>query len=140
MQSVTPISDAVKRDKDMWKATGTKILAFYGCAETISELGRCVDSWKKDKRVPEQEMIDRLGFLLGDMILAQHGGKWVWVEDSFGQTPALQAPNGWILYALDVVSKRLRDNSVAEKELSSVADVYAAPPPRKNTRTENEAS
>src|SRR5690242_21197980 len=103
MQSVTPISVAVKRDKDMWKVTGRKILATYGCAETISELGRCIDSWKKDKRVPKEEMIDGLGFLLGDMILAQHGGNWVWVEDSFGQTPALQAPNGWILYALDVV-------------------------------------
>jgi hypothetical protein len=129
MQSVTPISDAVKRDKEMWKAAGSKILASYGCAETISQLGRCIDSWKKDRRVPEQEMIDGLGFLLGDMILAQHGGKWVWVEDRFGQTPALQAPNDRILYALDVVSKRLRDNSVAEKELPSVADVYAASPP-----------
>jgi len=63
MQSATPISDAVKRDKDMWKATGSKILALYGCADTVSELGRCIDSWKNDKRVPEQEMIDGLGFL-----------------------------------------------------------------------------
>jgi hypothetical protein len=123
----------------MWKATGRKILASFASAETISDLGRCIDSWKKDRRVPESEMIDGLGFLLGDMILAQHGGKWVWIEDSFGQTPALQAPNGQILYALDVVSKRLRDNSVAERELPSVADVYAAPPPFKNASTENEA-
>src|SRR5262245_11777472 len=128
MQSVTPISDAVKRDKDVWKVTGRKILAFYSCGETISEIGRCIDCWKKDGRVPEKEMIDGLGFLLGDMILAQHGGQWVWVADNFGQTPALQSSSGKILYALDVVSKRLRDNSVAEKELPSVADVYAAPP------------
>ena len=126
MKSISPISETVARDKESWTVVGRRILAFYGCSETVSEIGRCIDCWKKNRRVPEGEMIDGLGFLLGDLVIAQHGGMWVWVVDEFGQTPAVQRSQiGWITYVLDAVSKRLRDDSVAEKEIPSVVDTYA---------------
>jgi hypothetical protein len=126
MKTVTPLSESVTRDKDRWAAVGRRILAFYGCRETVSEVGRCIDCWKKDQRIPKGEMIDGLGFLLGELVIAGHGGTWVWVVDEFGQTPAVQRVTGsWIAYVLDAVSKRLRDESVAERELPSLVDVYA---------------
>ena len=125
MKSITPISEKVTRDKEQWKVVGSRILAFYGCSETASEIGRCIDCWKKDRRVPEREMIPGLGFLLGELILAKHGGMWVWVEDEFGQSPAIQRiPDGWISYVLDAVSKRLRDDCVAEREIPTLVDSY----------------
>ena len=125
MKSIKPISERVARDKEQWKAVGGRILAFYGCSETVPEVGKCIDLWKKDRRVPEGEMIPGLGFLLGELILAKHGGSWVWVEDEFGQVPAIQrAPEGWIAYVLDAVSKRLRNDSVAERELPTLVDSY----------------
>jgi len=71
-------------------------------------------------------MINGLGFTLGELMLARHGGTWVFVTDSFGRTPAIQRiANGSVTYALDAVSKRLRDNSHAEAELLSFAEVYS---------------
>jgi len=126
MLSVTPISEKVIQHKNEWITVGRKILAHYGCAETPAEIGKCIDMWKKDHRVAEQEMIDGLGFLFGEWIVTEHGGSWVWVSDSFGEIPAIQrVPGGSITYALDVVSKRLRDGSIAARELPSIADVYA---------------
>lgn len=126
MQSITPISNENAADKDRWVAIGCKILAFHHCGETAAEIGRCIDLWKKTKSVPEEEMIDGLGFFLGEVALAQHGGIWVWVVDEFGQTPAIQRkPSGYVSYVLDWVSKRLRDSSVAEREIPSVVAIYA---------------
>ena len=126
MQSITPISDDVAADKDRWVNIGRKILAFHNCGETPAEIGRCIDLWKKTKGVPEEEMIDGLGFFLGELVLDQHGGTWVWVADEFGQTPAIQRKSlGYVSYVLDWVSKRLRDDSVAEREIPSVVAVYA---------------
>jgi len=125
MKSITPISETVTRDKEQWKTVGSRIFAFYGCSETVPEVGRCIDFWKKDRRVPEGEMIPGLGFLLGDLILTKHGGSWVWVEDEFGQVPAIQrASDGWIAYVLDAVSKRLRDDASAEREFPTLVDSY----------------
>jgi len=71
-------------------------------------------------------MLDGLGFLFGELMISRHGGTWVWVVDSFGQTPAIQkVPGGSITYALDVVSKRLRDSSIAARELPTIVDIYA---------------
>ena len=71
-------------------------------------------------------MIDGLGFALGELLIMTHGGNWVFVTDSFGRTPAIQRiVNGSITYALDAVSKRLRDDSNAEKELPTLAEVYS---------------
>lgn len=125
MKSTKPLPENVRRDKEQWKVVGNRILAFYGCSETISGIGRCIDCWKKDQRVPEREMIPGLGFLLGELILAKHGGMWVWVEDEFGQAPAIQrAPGGWVSYVIDAVSKRLKDDCVAEREIPTLADSY----------------
>lgn len=122
---ISPLSAAVSRDKDQWVAIGRQILAHFGCGSTVSELGRCIDSWKQDRCVPEEEMIDGLGFALGELLIAEHGGRWVFVTDSFGQTPAIQrVAEGSVTYVLDAVSKRLRDDSRAEAELQTLADVY----------------
>lgn len=126
MKSVVPISEAVTRDKESWKSVGRRILAFYGCSETASDIGRCMDCWKKDRRIPEGEMINGLGFLLGDLMVGLHGGIWVWVNDEYGQTPAIQrTKDGWISYVLDSVSKRLRDDAIAQREIPSLVDSYA---------------
>jgi hypothetical protein len=126
MTSITPLSGTVIQNKNAWIAVGRQILAFYGCTETPADIGKCIDDWKKDRRVAEKEMIDGLGFMFGELIIAQHGGSWIWVSDSFGQTPAIQrSPEGPITYALDIVSKRLRDDSSATRELRSIVDLYA---------------
>lgn len=126
MKSITPISETVAAEKDQWESIGRKILAFHGCGETTSEIGRCIDLWKTSRRVPEGQMIDGLGFLLGDLVISMHGGSWVWVVDEFGQTAAIQRISGGnVCYVLDLVSKRLCDNSIAELEIPSVISVYA---------------
>ena len=125
MLSIAPLPAAVSRDKDEWVRIAQQILAHFGCGNTISEIGRCIDEWKRDPCVPEGEMIDGLGLALGELLIAQHGGAWVFVGDSFGRTPAIQRiAEGYVTYVLDAVSKRLRDDSVAEAELQSLADVY----------------
>ena len=126
MKSVAPISETVERDKEKWISVGQKILVFYGLCRTALGIGMCIDRWKTDRRVPEDEMIDGLGFLLGDLIIELHGGSWVWVVDEFGQSPAVQRrQDGWICFVLDSVSKRLRDDSTAEREIPSLVDSYA---------------
>ena len=125
MFSITPLPDTISRDKDEWVRISQQILAHFACGSSVSEIGRCIDCWKKDPCVPEGEMIDGLGFALGEMIIAQHGGDWVLVRDSYGETPAIQRiAEGSVTYVLDAVSKRLRDSSCAEAELQTLADVY----------------
>lgn len=125
MLSIAPLSETASRHKDEWLGIASQILAHFGCGNSISEIGRCIDLWKKDPCVPEDEMIDGLGFALGDRILTEHGGRWVFVTDSFGETPAIQRiAEGSVTYVLDAVSKRLRDHSRAEAELQTLADVY----------------
>ncbi len=71
-------------------------------------------------------MIDGLGFALGELMVVQHGGCWVLATDSFGRTPAIQRiANGSVTSVLDAVSKRLRDDSHAEAELQTLANVYS---------------
>jgi hypothetical protein len=123
---ITSLSEVVKRDKDEWKEVGIKILQHYRLDTSIPGIGKCIDAWKKDRGVVEQEMIDGLGFLLGDIIIGIHGGRWVWVKDDFGDIPAIQrVEGGYVTYILDVVSKRLRDDSVAAREIQSIADFYS---------------
>jgi hypothetical protein len=126
MLTIEPLPAVVIQHKDNWVSIGTQILSHFQCDFSISGIGKCIDCWKNDPCVPEEEMINGLGFTLGELMLARHGGTWVFVTDSFGRTPAIQRiANGSVTYALDAVSKRLRDNSHAEAELLSFAEVYS---------------
>ena len=108
---------------------GTQILGHYGCDPTFTGIGAAINKWRESKDVVEQEMIDGLGFLFGDLVIGAHGGKWVMVEDQWGTTPAIQKQDdGQVWYALDAVSKRLRDDCDASRELPSIADIYGNPP------------
>ena len=75
MLSIAPISDAVLRDE--WLRIAEQILAHFGCENSVAEIGRCIDCWKKDPCVPAEEMLDALGFALGERLVTQHGGRWV---------------------------------------------------------------
>ena len=126
MLNIEPLPADVMHDKDNWVGIGSQILSHFRCDFSISGIGKCIDCWKNDPCVPEEEMIDGLGFALGELLIMTHGGNWVFVTDSFGRTPAIQRiVNGSITYALDAVSKRLRDDSNAEKELPTLAEVYS---------------
>jgi hypothetical protein len=126
MKSIQPLSESVLRDKTTWAQIGRRILASYGCDATPGGIGKCIDIWRGERRVPEDEMLDGLGFLLGDLAIEQYGGEWCWVKDDFGETPAIQrSQGGYISYALDWVSKRLTDTTVvAEREIPSLVDTF----------------
>jgi len=129
MPVIRPIPSEVATHKEQWKSIGSQILAHYGCDISFEGIGRAINKWRDGKEVVEQEMIDGLSFLFGDLIIGAHGGRWVMVDDQWGITPAIQKQDdGQVWCALDVVSKRLRDNSDASRELPSIAYVYCNPP------------
>lgn len=122
---ISPISENIRQDKDAYIVAAEKILNHYGCSISAEGIGNAIDKWKKSQDVVEQEMIDCLGFLLGDLCINSAGGKWVMVTDSYGTTPAIQTPKEEnISFVLDSVSKRLRDNSEAKREIPSVMWLY----------------
>ncbi len=122
---INPATEKLLLDKDSWKAVGLKILNHLDCPTSYEGIGRAIDLWRSHKSIPEEEMIDGLGFLFGDLCISEHGGEWVLVEDQWGVTPAIRkAESEGVLYSLDIVSKRLREENRAEQELPSVAHVY----------------
>jgi hypothetical protein len=48
----------------------TQILHALSFQQFYLEIGRCIDIWKKNPAVPEDEMIAALGFTLRQMIAA----------------------------------------------------------------------
>jgi len=64
--------------------------------------------------------LQSMGVVLGDVFADELGMEWIVVEDSFGETPALQYPNTTILlYPLTMISKRIE----AEEEVD-VFDMF----------------
>lgn len=123
--NIQKATEQLLEDKDRWKEIGKKILDYYKYPISHEGIGSCIDNWKVNQNVKEEEMIDGLGFLFGDLCIKQSGGLWVIVEDQWGETPAIQKiDNGQVLYVLDVISKRLRDSREAKREIQSIAYVY----------------
>lgn len=123
--NIQKATERLLKDKDQWKKIGEKILDYYKHPVSYEGIGSCIDDWKVNQNVKEEEMIDGLGFLFGDLCIKNSGGYWVMVEDQWGKTPAIQkVDNGPVFYALDIISKRLRDSGEAKREIPSIAYVY----------------
>lgn len=112
--------------------SGLDLLARYNVAEPTmlspAKIGSALDAWKADRdanRPEHTEVIRCLGCLLGFYIVKSALGSWVVVSDTFGTTLGIRhSLTGWILYPLDVISKRTNDGTGAE--LVSIVDVFAS--------------
>jgi len=126
MKSIHRLSESVLRDKETWTQVGRRILGYYDFHVSPAGIGKCIDVWRRDRSVPEEEMINGLGFLLGDLAIEQYGGEWCWVKDDFGETPAIQRTHdGFVSHTLDWVSKLLTDTTmIAEREVPSLVEVF----------------
>lgn len=124
MKTHTPPQDFEKH-KFQWLAVGEKILHHYGCPRNPEGIGACIDLWKSDKAIDEEEVLNALGFVFGELLAEQHGGTWVIVEDEFGNALGLRQSTNRYFFPLDAVSKRLRDDSEASREIPSLASFYA---------------
>lgn len=123
--NISPLNQQMLNNKAYWKAEGRKILLQYGCHEDFAGIGQCMDLWKLNPAIEEQEIIDGLGFLLGELCIDQFGGEWVWVEDEHGEIPAIhQQGSDQVVYVMDAVSRRLRQHCIAEAEIPMVAETY----------------
>ena len=128
--TVEPLSERMLNNKRHWQQVGSEILQHYGCEETYRGIGRCIDSWKKQAdsevtKYKETEVLDGLGFLLGDLCILEFGGGWVWITDEHGATPAICHPGAeTVSYIVDSISRRLRDESCAEDEIPTIVAMY----------------
>ncbi len=71
---VEPLSERMLNNKQHWQQVGSKILQYYGCDESYTGIGRCIDLWKQQsdsqvRKYEETEVLDGLGFLLGDLCI-----------------------------------------------------------------------
>lgn len=114
-----------EKHKAQWLEVGEKILHHYGQPKTPKGIGLCIDSWKSDKAIDEEEFLNAVGFLFGDLLIRQSGGKWVIVEDAFGRSVGIEKLSDRIFFPLDAISKRLRDDSDASREIPTLADFFA---------------
>ena len=103
-----------------------QILQYYKCEETLSGIGKAIDLWKIEQKYTERDMYHYLGFLLGDLLIKEYGGHWVWATlDGYDGAPAVQGENlGGISFVNDSVRKRLHEENEAEREIPSVGKLY----------------
>ena len=110
---------------------GLDLLTRYAVAEPAklsrAKVAAAFDAWRSDvdpSRPDEIDVIRAFGCLLGFWIEKSSFGNWVVVNDSFGETYGIShLRTGWILYPLDIISKRIKTGSGAE--LISVVEVFA---------------
>lgn len=127
---VEPLTERMQNNKQHWKNVGSEILEHYGCNEDYAGIGRCIDLWKnhedpEQRKYKETEILDGLGFLLGDLCTQEFGGDWVWITDEHGSIPAIRHEGAeTVSYIMDSVSRRLRDESNAEDEIPTVVAMY----------------
>lgn len=127
---VEPLSERMVNNKEYWQKIGSEILMHYHCAESYSGIGRCIDLWKQqtdltERKYKETEVLDGLGFLLGELCILEFGGSWVWITDEYGSTPAICHPGAeTISYIVDSISRRLRDETCAEDEIPTIVAMY----------------
>lgn len=128
--TVEPLSERMLNNKSHWQQIGSEILQHYQCEENYAGIGRCIDLWKRqsdnlERQYKETEILDGLGFLLGDLCIAEFGGGWVWITDDFGSTPAIcHSGAETVIYIVDAISRRLRDDGCAEEEIPTVVAMY----------------
>jgi hypothetical protein len=128
--TVEPLSERMLNNKTHWQKVGSEILQHYGCSEDYAGIGRCIDLWKKqtdlsERKYKETEVLDGLGFLLGELCILELGGGWVWITDEYGSTPAIcHAGAETVSYIVDSISRRLRDESCAEDEIPTLVALY----------------
>ncbi len=127
---VEPLSERMLTNKQHWQKVGSEILKRYDCLESYSGIGRCIDLWKRqadsaERKYKETEILDGLGFLLGELCILEFGGGWVWITDEHGSTPAICHPGAeTVSYIMDSISRRLRDESCAEDEIPTIVAMY----------------
>lgn len=127
---VEPLSERMLNNKEHWKKIGSEILEHYNCDESYTGIGRCIDLWKQqtdlsEHKYKETEILDGLGFLLGDLCILEFGGGWVWITDEYGSIPAICHPGAeTVSYIMDSVSRRLRDEACAEDEIPTIVAMY----------------
>lgn len=124
MNTYTPPQE-FEQHKSQWLAVGEKILSHYRCHKSPEGIGACIDLWKTDKAIDEDEFVNALGFVFGEFLAEQYGGAWVIVEDAFGTALGLQQRTNEYFFPLDAISKRLQDDSEALREIPSLAAYYA---------------
>lgn len=128
--TVEPLSERMLSNKLHWQQVGSDILKHYCCDENYTGIGRCIDLWKRQsdsqpRQYKETEVLDGLGFLLGDLCVAEFGGSWVWITDEYGSTPAICHPGAeTVSYIVDSISRRLRDDSCAEDDIPTIVAMY----------------
>lgn len=127
---VEPLSERMQNNKQHWQQVGREILQHYGCEERYAGIGRCIDLWKNHQDIDlreyeETEILDGLGFLLGEMCVQEFGGDWVWITDEYGSIPAIRHKGAeTVSYIMDSVSRRLRDENCAEDETPTIVAMY----------------
>jgi len=126
MISVIELPENFEKDKEAWLGVSQKILAHYKQDRSLVGVGRCIDIWRVRKDLVEAEVIDGLGFLLGELIIEKHGGEWVFVNYDSAKIPAIcKSKDGMLTFVIDAVSKRLRDTSCqAVGEIPNIARTY----------------
>lgn len=128
--TVEPLTERMLNNKQHWKQVGSEILRYYECEESYSGIGRCVDLWKRqaddtERQYKETEVLDGLGFLLGELCVLEFGGSWVWITDEYGSTPAICHQGAETFsYIVDSISRRLRDDSCAEDDIPTIVAMY----------------
>ncbi len=127
---VEPLSERMLNNKQHWQQVGSEILQHYGCEETYGGIGCCIDLWKQQadqqvRKYKETEVLDGLGFLLGELCILEFGGSWVWITDEHGSIPAIcHSGAETVSYIIDSISRRLRDDSCAEEEIPIIVAMY----------------
>ena len=77
---ISQVTDEIIADKNSCIVAAGKILSHYNCSASAEGIGDAIDKWKVSKDILEQEMIDCLGFMLGDLCISNFGGEWVIVS------------------------------------------------------------
>ena len=127
---VEPLSERMLNNKQHWQQVGSEILQHFACAEDYAGIGRCIDLWKQqddlvERKYKETEVLDGLGFLLGELCIEEFGGSWVWITDEHGSIPAICHTGAeTVSYIIDSISRRLRDESCAEDEIPTIVAMY----------------
>lgn len=127
---VEPLSERMLNNKQHWQQVGSEILQHFACTEDYAGIGRCIDLWKQqgdlvERKYKETEVLDGLGFLLGELCIQEFGGSWVWITDEHGSIPAIcHAGAETVSYIIDSISRRLRDESCAEDEIPTIVAMY----------------
>jgi hypothetical protein len=131
---IRSLDDDDRRFIDAHGQNGVALLARY-CIHEPSKVLPCkiaeaLSAWRDDagaERPAEIDVIQALGCLFGICVVSAGLGRWVVIKDSFGETLAVEnQSSGWMLYPLDVISKRTEGEPV--EELQSVYDFFANPP------------